>query len=95
MATACADAMLRLWALGLDQRLSFLHAARLGTGAGEGGGGGGPQMLTCCAFGASGSRLACTARDGTVFVLVRPGHGGERGMRTEGKGQEQVKKDKR
>lgn len=65
IATACADAKLRLWALGPDGLLSFLHEVELSTGTA-----GSRMILTSCAFDPLGLELACTARDGTIFILV-------------------------
>jgi len=69
IATACADAKLRLWALGPDGLLSFLHQVELTSG----GAAGSRTILTSCAFDPRGVWLACTARDGTVFILVSQG----------------------
>ena len=67
LAAACSDGALRLWAMDDEGYLSFLHSSKidpLDSAANNK-----QLMLTACSFDSTGDRLACSARDGTVFVL--------------------------
>ena len=113
VATACSDAKIRLWAIGPDGLLSFLHevspylvldrehvcdvshprrasmvpsawicsssvqasdlslplSSQVALSASSPAA---PRtILTSCAFDQQGQHLACTSRDGTIFILVR------------------------